>query len=988
MDKFNSAHCPEKRYWSAVSGEIKKQRPKTFQKKLKKILHEAGIVSSTEATKVTKPQARLSFDKSSKKIQHVVEVEVSDKTDSLLSRAKKRRRKSRKGLNFGSYAGKKNEPKDYSSEKNTAHKTEKERIEAEEFVAEDVYEKNNIFSPQKKEDKVRNKSLISKDFCVSPAQIVDLEETKTKPCIDTCDRDEQENNFSVGKDCDFALKKLVKRRRKKSSAIVNKFDRSNDITTKNCEYDSQGNEERVLDISEYSYHWFSDRDLNDEQNQSGKRKRKCNNNPSGKKNVKDEQSKEVPEKALVTIEMDPASNYIRTPALLQNANNDKEDTMEKEMREFYRSLETVEISTTPETVTSTSMKENKTSSLSRTDETKSSTSSHSELDTSLQTDKSYCTSDIDIEVSSVYSSEVETCSGGFKIEKIRDKTSSIVVHKLPHREQFLLLMKHPNTMFFKGKLTISVLMGAVEILGCVMSKEANSKQTVYSPRGSSMLSIETCLSSPPNSLDYEAMNETLVQFGIELSKDIIADVEERDCVVLLEVPPVSPLENFLKTLPSDMQLFKFSHRGERYTRNRDSNPLYEVEEGLDCLLKLSNTARRLKRYQKGLEWYPVSYAISRGPVCTVMCGGKGVGKSTFLRFLVNQCLPHFGEVLCLDFDPGQPEFNVPGCVSAVVLKEPLLGPNFTHLVIPERVVNVGEVNISQCPLQYVKSVQHIISFCNSRPELMRLPCIVNTMGFNKGLGVDLTVSIIRLLRPHHVVQIQSSKADLNFPDLLHPSFVNSFQSRFCKRSEPLDYVLHTMNTMADDKKISPWGMSAPHLREAMILSYLSQMLRPPNFSLIDLVPYTTLFSKVILCVCHAKVPYSQILSAMNGNLVALCSYDGKDVLLPDDPELPLVLGHQPVCPCLGFGIVRGIDMEKKHLCLLTPLEESLLSQVNCLMLGAVTLPSCVYNSTDQCEGQVPYMATGPGQPTSKVARRFFRPLQHKRAHMKKSRFCK
>ncbi|XP_069681346.1 polynucleotide 5'-hydroxyl-kinase NOL9 isoform X2 [Periplaneta americana] len=868
MDKFNSAHCPEKRYWSAVSGEIKKQRPKTFQKKLKKILHEAGIVSSTEATKVTKPQARLSFDKSSKKIQHVVEVEVSDKTDSLLSRAKKRRRKSRKGLNFGSYAGKKNEPKDYSSEKNTAHKTEKERIEAEEFVAEDVYEKNNIFSPQKKEDKVRNKSLISKDFCVSPAQIVDLEETKTKPCIDTCDRDEQENNFSVGKDCDFALKKLVKRRRKKSSAIVNKFDRSNDITTKNCEYDSQGNEERVLDISEYSYHWFSDRDLNDEQNQSGKRKRKCNNNPSGKKNVKDEQSKEVPEKALVTIEMDPASNYIRTPALLQNANNDKEDTMEKEMREFYRSLETVEISTTPETVTSTSMKENKTSSLSRTDETKSSTSSHSELDTSLQTDKSYCTSDIDIEVSSVYSSEVETCSGGFKIEKIRDKTSSIVVHKLPHREQFLLLMKHPNTMFFKGKLTISVLMGAVEILGCVMSKEANSKQTVYSPRGSSMLSIETCLSSPPNSLDYEAMNETLVQFGIELSKDIIADVEERDCVVLLEVPPVSPLENFLKTLPSDMQLFKFSHRGERYTRNRDSNPLYEVEEGLDCLLKLSNTARRLKRYQKGLEWYPVSYAISRGPVCTVMCGGKGVGKSTFLRFLVNQCLPHFGEVLCLDFDPGQPEFNVPGCVSAVVLKEPLLGPNFTHLVIPER------------------------------------------------------------------------------------------------------------------------GMSAPHLREAMILSYLSQMLRPPNFSLIDLVPYTTLFSKVILCVCHAKVPYSQILSAMNGNLVALCSYDGKDVLLPDDPELPLVLGHQPVCPCLGFGIVRGIDMEKKHLCLLTPLEESLLSQVNCLMLGAVTLPSCVYNSTDQCEGQVPYMATGPGQPTSKVARRFFRPLQHKRAHMKKSRFCK
>jgi hypothetical protein len=57
----------------------------------------------------------------------------------------------------------------------------------------------------------------------------------------------------------------------------------------------------------------------------------------------------------------------------------------------------------------------------------------------------------------------------------------------------------------------------------------------------------------------------------------------------------------------------------------------------------------------------------------------------------------------------------------------------------------------------------------------------------------------------------------------------------------------------------------------------------------------------MLCVCHAKLPFCQILSAINGNLVALCSYSGTDILMPDGPQLPPVLGQQPVCPCLGFG---------------------------------------------------------------------------------------
>lgn len=66
----------------------------------------------------------------------------------------------------------------------------------------------------------------------------------------------------------------------------------------------------------------------------------------------------------------------------------------------------------------------------------------------------------------------------------------------------------------------------------------------------------------------------------------------------------------------------------------------------------------------------------------IVCGGKGVGKSTFLRYCVNHLLSQ-GPVLVIDLDPGQAEFTVAGSVSATVVTDPLLGPNFTHLKQPD-----------------------------------------------------------------------------------------------------------------------------------------------------------------------------------------------------------------------------------------------------------------------------------------------------------------
>ena len=41
-------------------------------------------------------------------------------------------------------------------------------------------------------------------------------------------------------------------------------------------------------------------------------------------------------------------------------------------------------------------------------------------------------------------------------------------------------------------------------------------------------------------------------------------------------------------------------------------------------------------------------------------GGKGVGKSTMLRYIANRLIQLHGQILWIDLDPGQAEFTLPG----------------------------------------------------------------------------------------------------------------------------------------------------------------------------------------------------------------------------------------------------------------------------------------------------------------------------------------
>jgi hypothetical protein len=60
---------------------------------------------------------------------------------------------------------------------------------------------------------------------------------------------------------------------------------------------------------------------------------------------------------------------------------------------------------------------------------------------------------------------------------------------------------------------------------------------------------------------------------------------------------------------------------------------------------------------------------------------------------------------------------------------------------------------------------------------------------------------------------------------------------------------------------------------------------------------------------------------------------------PKDKTLPKFFSKMPVCDCIGFGIIRGIDPVEKVFYILTPVTRNELHVVNTVIKGAITIPS-------------------------------------------------
>ena len=362
------------------------------------------------------------------------------------------------------------------------------------------------------------------------------------------------------------------------------------------------------------------------------------------------------------------------------------------------------------------------------------------------------------------------------------------------------LDSHEN-FCFKGRASICVLYGSVEVNAYKM--DASDKfYDLYSPDCNSFLVLSALNAQSPqneaNSLnaifqfimshvnadmnkEQELSDEDMKAMHDKANalKDYLDAFREKNLTSLFVLRKLkSQLCNYLNHFENYNQLYQ-SYNYKLYLNETSpnfttTNPATNADINFAHLDLYAVDSRQYDLRNKLLkqtkaEKNIIDYIINDAPKAPVLlaAGGKDVGKSTFLRYFVNSCLAtrKYRRVAYLDCDPGQCEFTLSGCVQLTIISEPIFGPPHTHLAhSAENCFFLGHLSPSDAPELYVQCVRKCAEkFAELNDE--SVPLIVNTMGWNQGLGLCLLKEQISLLKPNYVVQINSEDYNRNMPKL-------------------------------------------------------------------------------------------------------------------------------------------------------------------------------------------------------------------------------
>lgn len=353
------------------------------------------------------------------------------------------------------------------------------------------------------------------------------------------------------------------------------------------------------------------------------------------------------------------------------------------------------------------------------------------------------------------------------------------------------------------------------------------------------------------------------------------------------------------------------------------------------------------------EWSDAVESIVRDstsslPPITFICGPKNSGKTTFSRYLLNNLLLRYKRVAYLDTDVGQPEFTPPGCLSLTIINEATADLMIPCLKTPERCYFFGDVSSKRDPQTYLNCVTALrdhytkvlcFSSKNGSPSRSELPLIVNTPGWVKGIGYDLLVDILKCIGPTHVVKINISSRSKNLP--AGAFWLEDDDDASVKLIEISSARKDSYNRSVLVQK------EARLIRELRLIAYFRRCF-PSDMNVTTIKelahalachpPYQVPMSSIKIRHLHCQVPNTEVLYSLNASIVGLA-------VNPED------LQSLPVC--VGLGIVRGVDVSRNLLYVITPVPQSILESVDLLLQGFIQIP----NGLLQVQGCMsPYMS--------------------------------
>lgn len=517
------------------------------------------------------------------------------------------------------------------------------------------------------------------------------------------------------------------------------------------------------------------------------------------------------------------------------------------------------------------------------------------------------------------------------------------------RDRFIVLLFPGQSLYLHGLLSIRPLVGKVTILGYRL--EELEQQNIYSFNSHALLSVKAIEGSKIS----VSQHSHLLDYGLQREQLQNIEMEQTEPVVVVELQKCNhPIARKLSIIGQEQLMIPQRQKGG--------------ERAWEMLITQDN-CHKYHLTEETAEWKETMENISLYFECgneprVILCGGKGVGKSTLFRYVVNGLLSKKGtRVQCLDFDPGQTELSLPACVSLTLVTEPLLGPPYTHHAEASspyvKQIMIGSVNPQFGLQRYIKAVKQLFELSKAQADC---PLVVNTMGWTVGTGLDLILDTIRIVQPTHVIQIQGGNRKNNYDIVLNPSVVQHTLGGVVTkpRENDLHYSLMEINSLSGRKdKVTTFTPKL--LRELAVSLHLSDAVsdflesnkgdqeETHNIVIVQ-------WPEVALHVCGTAVPKQRILQVLNGSLIAMCHVDSHKVASVS-PDLPKhLMDDLDFGQCIGWGVVRGIDPLTKELHILTTVpSDKVSSQVNAIIKPELHLPDRFYAFFTKGEG--PYYHT-------------------------------
>ncbi|CAI9723512.1 Hypothetical predicted protein [Octopus vulgaris] len=497
-------------------------------------------------------------------------------------------------------------------------------------------------------------------------------------------------------------------------------------------------------------------------------------------------------------------------------------------------------------------------------------------------------------------------------------------------DQAIVNLKHPLERNLAGFCEISVLSGCICLLDAKIVPDGQW-HPLYSPHDHTPLKLVTLHSCGKDGL---VITKKKVASMLSESDNFVNRIDSNSVILLVRRLRWA-FTDYISTIRPYQSLFQGLKEEDKTTCNQTLQPF-----GISFIAKSNMPDYTSSAEEEHFIEKWESLIKSKENPRILLCGSTNTGKSTFCRRLLNICLNIKKSVYFLDCDLGQTEFTPPGCVSLSLVKDYVLGPPFCHQKEPIYNIFVGDITPESSANHYMICIRNVIHFyLRLSPQL---PLVINTMGWIKGPGKQMLDGILNLITPDQVVYLYSPKIKLE-PKELQPSVVGQNPWNFPGEKNELNsthcnWTLEVLPSPVNSGMSKLSKLSNAELRTLATLAYLGRNWSP-NMGLNSCVPYKIKWNLIAVQVCHEVVPFSQIMYAINASVIALCVANLNTAFrYNNDENLPLGFVKRPLCRCLGFGFVRGIDAESQTIYIVSPVTLKTISQVNTLLRGPINLP--------------------------------------------------